>query len=371
MDNGKKSIAGRLTFGMLIICIGITLLLNNIGYVSSSVWNDIISYWPVLLIIAGINVIFEHSAARPITYLSPLVVAGVFAFVIMNYEPSSEVASNNEQTNLFKSDTKHESSFSVTGYETKDVDSVNLEVNGGAGTIGVSEWEEYAQGEVVSVDAETTGFVPKLNEKLDDRVLKIELSDDDTSVFKNRGHDYKIKLSPEYIYNLIINTGAGDLSFDMSKNKVKNLQINSGAAEVTLVTPSVGSSDCEIEINSGAAEIEIEVPAGVKVRITKNGLAVIDADDLLESGGVYSNPNESGETPFSVNIEINNAVGAISLKPYEDSDSNNDSGKQNVSEDDAVDNQADGTSVDEDQTGSGKSTGANPNPAWYDLFSHV
>ncbi len=334
MDNRKRSIAGRLTFGMLIICVGITLLLNNIGYVDWGVWNSLVSYWPVLLIIAGINVLFERSAARPITYITPFIVAGVFAFVILNHEtPASiEVSDDHSKPYLYKPNTKYDSTMKVTGYEPTEVDNVKLEVNGGAGMISIANWSEHAIGEVVNVKAETTGFVPKLKDKLDNKVLKIELSDDKLSAFRTRGHEYIIEISPDYLFDLVINTGAGDMNFDLAKSSVGSLQINSGAAEISLIVPSKGKNECEIEINSGAAEIKIEVPKGVKVKVKKNGLGVIDSDDLEESNDAYSNPNDAGETILTVDIEINSAVGAVSLKPYKEPSSTGRASAENDSD---------------------------------------
>lgn len=53
---GKDS--GNIFWGLIIIFGGILLLLNNIGIASWEIWNYIWPFWPVLLIILGIRIVF-------------------------------------------------------------------------------------------------------------------------------------------------------------------------------------------------------------------------------------------------------------------------------------------------------------------------
>lgn len=43
--------------GIILIIIGIGFLLQNLGYISGSVWNII---WPIILIVLGLNLIFRQ-----------------------------------------------------------------------------------------------------------------------------------------------------------------------------------------------------------------------------------------------------------------------------------------------------------------------
>ncbi|KKQ77294.1 MAG: hypothetical protein UT00_C0015G0005 [Parcubacteria group bacterium GW2011_GWA1_38_7] len=44
-----------------LITIGFLLLLNNFNYLPWSIWQNLIAYWPVLIIFAGIDVILGKS----------------------------------------------------------------------------------------------------------------------------------------------------------------------------------------------------------------------------------------------------------------------------------------------------------------------
>jgi len=322
----KKHIAGRLTFGMLVICTGLTLLMNTMGYLSWDVWGDIVSYWPVLLIIAGINIIFERSAAWHITYITPLIVVGVFALVITGYNPdftakpsSGEQASGKPfdvlKDRFANSKETYHSTYLISGYDPSEVKKVDFEINGGAGEIRIADWDEGEAGEVLKIDATTQGFTPKIEEDRDGSLLHVSLfNDTKKNLFGNHGHDYGIALSPNYVYNFEINTGAGELAIDLSKLETTGLQLNSGAATLELTLPTHGGKSCDIEINSGASELTINVPKGVEVKLEKNGIATVESKDLVEEDGVFRGEGEEGDPNLLVNIELNSAVSTIKLK---------------------------------------------------------
>lgn len=44
-------------FGLIVIAVGVVLLLNNLGIVPWSYWQEAWKYWPVLVILAGLSII--------------------------------------------------------------------------------------------------------------------------------------------------------------------------------------------------------------------------------------------------------------------------------------------------------------------------
>lgn len=64
----------RIRNGVLFISVGIVLLLNNLDYVSWSVWAKILSLWPVLLIAIGIELILKKTFLSFLTILSPILI---------------------------------------------------------------------------------------------------------------------------------------------------------------------------------------------------------------------------------------------------------------------------------------------------------
>lgn len=65
-----KHMGGGL-FGLTVLFVGILLLLNNLGIASMEVWNYIWPFWPILLILMGIRIIFGFNR-----------IVGFFVFII-------------------------------------------------------------------------------------------------------------------------------------------------------------------------------------------------------------------------------------------------------------------------------------------------
>lgn len=75
---------GSLVFPLLLVFLGLMFLLINLGVVDRSIWSDIIRFWPVLLILMGIDTLLRRSSAGAAfgTVLSTvvLIAAGITMF---------------------------------------------------------------------------------------------------------------------------------------------------------------------------------------------------------------------------------------------------------------------------------------------------
>ncbi len=65
-------------WGLLFIFVGMTLFFNSIGIVSWNIWPVIISYWPLLLVLAGVQIILGRGPG------SSLIVTVLALFVLVS-----------------------------------------------------------------------------------------------------------------------------------------------------------------------------------------------------------------------------------------------------------------------------------------------
>lgn len=64
IDKSEKKINfkhGSITWGLFFIFVGIIFLLSNFGVLSPIVWSHIFRFWPVIIILIGIDTILGHS----------------------------------------------------------------------------------------------------------------------------------------------------------------------------------------------------------------------------------------------------------------------------------------------------------------------
>ena len=78
--------SGGMVWGLLILLGGFLLLLNNFGVVPWQVWDFIWPFWPALLILIGVSVIFGSGwAGEIIIFLITLAVLGfIFIFGLIH-----------------------------------------------------------------------------------------------------------------------------------------------------------------------------------------------------------------------------------------------------------------------------------------------
>ena len=83
----NKHHGGGILGGLFLVFIGIIFLLNNLGLVPSSVWNELWKFWPVLVILIGIRILGGKNIVSRIviSLLTLFVFAGVMAYILYYY----------------------------------------------------------------------------------------------------------------------------------------------------------------------------------------------------------------------------------------------------------------------------------------------
>ncbi len=71
---GHHRSRGSGVWGLVLLFVGVTLLLNNIGVVSKEIWIYVFPFWPIILIMIGIRLMFGHSrVARFFSFILALI----------------------------------------------------------------------------------------------------------------------------------------------------------------------------------------------------------------------------------------------------------------------------------------------------------
>ena len=78
-----------LVWGIFLIFAGILLLLNTLNIIPWEVWNQIWQFWPVILILVGLNIIFGDSRVSKtvISLVTILLIAVVFLAAVREVSP--------------------------------------------------------------------------------------------------------------------------------------------------------------------------------------------------------------------------------------------------------------------------------------------
>lgn len=74
----------RVAKGINLTGFGVFLLLTTLDVLPWSYWAELLSYWPVLLIVAGVYLVFDRSRAPWLALLSPVVFLGTMTLVALD-----------------------------------------------------------------------------------------------------------------------------------------------------------------------------------------------------------------------------------------------------------------------------------------------
>lgn len=80
---------GSLTWGLILVLIGVMFLLSNFGVLPSVNWSQIVRLWPVIIILIGVDTLMGQSEVSGIinSLIGLLIFATILGIVFLNTTP--------------------------------------------------------------------------------------------------------------------------------------------------------------------------------------------------------------------------------------------------------------------------------------------
>jgi len=312
-----------LFWGIFLLTRGVLFLARRAGWLDVD-WHSLVNLWPVLLILAGINLILERRG-NPAAFVTTVMLAvavptTLFGFFShnrnrddfnnewqwnndgndaeMNEGDDSGSGNNNEPENnedAYQSEQEKRADDPGVVQQSSFVESMNpdtreavLKLSGGAGRFIISDpTTELIRAETkqnigsysMSVDRDATTRIPTIELKPTEENQKFDFKN---GKFENR---VEIHLNTTPVWTMDVALGAGQGDLDLSSYAVRNLKIEAGAADLDVkLGAKADQSDVKLEV--GAASVTVRVPKEVGVRIKKDGaLNIEQLDDFTDVGG--------------------------------------------------------------------------------------
>ncbi|GAB3734831.1 LiaI-LiaF-like domain-containing protein [Spirosoma lituiforme] len=316
-----------LFWGIFLLTLGVLFLARRAGVLDVD-WHSLVNLWPVLLILAGVNLILERRA-NPAAFITTVMLAvavptTLFGFLSHdrdrdefhmrwdngddddnddnNNESESEEeededngSAENENEDDYRAERDrrdsetsetHTNTFSET-MESGTREAV-LKLSGGAGRFFISEpTSELIKADTkqtvgtysMSVDRDATTHIPTIELKPTEERQDIDLKD---GKFENRV-DVHLNATPVWTMDVALGAGQGDL--DLSAYAVKSLKLGAGAADLDLKL-GAKADQADVKLDVGAASVTVHVPKEVGCQIKKDGaLNLEQLDDFTDVGG--------------------------------------------------------------------------------------
>ena len=322
-SGGKKmrTVFNSVSRGLLLIAIGVVFFLINYGYLSWSLWLHAVDLWPLILILAGIGLLFSRRIPLSAVLL-------VFLLSIVGYSMvMGDKPVPRQMYNLFYDErvggTDRTDSINVPLPSDVKKARVNLELGGAKALVraldtgasasqlinGTYKWKGQVsnlgpQGSIFSTDQAGDVLTATLSStSFRGNTNKLNVS------------DLELNLSTKPHYDLDISAGAINGTIDVSRLLVDNLEVSTGASKFELQFGDTGIIT-KGKIDSGASELTLVVPENVGLKVRLNGVA--SSTNFMGSGLLLENKNwvspNYAEAKSKIDLEISTAAGSVQLE---------------------------------------------------------
>ena len=291
--------------GLLFVFLGVVLLLTSIEAVSFGIWLKLLDYWPVLLVLIGVEILL---AEAPFLMRAGIVSLTLLAAVAAAYaltpqyepveplrvsftEPAGEADTLHLDTNFLAGDLQISSATTVDG-------PLAAIVRADFSERPARVFRKQSGGDV-SIDVLSSG--PYVERSYEDG----QRSGVETLNLPFGSADWVLEISPDVEVDIGIASMVADLDFDLRNVNMRALSLEGAAAQLRVHLP-LDAGESQVDIATGFAEVEIIVPEGVAVFIDIDaplGKIRIDADRFVKTQDGYRSIHYS-DAANRVDIDI-------------------------------------------------------------------
>lgn len=292
--SGPRHVVGPL----ILLAAGVLLLLNNLNVVPWTVWRDIWPFWPVLLVLLGIEAFVAGRVAW-----GTLVLLVVMLPIIGLAVSASDFAFRWDDATRARSGER----TLIPPQLLNGATSASVDVEYGAGALTIEALPVDAAADILA-DGVVYGhqgmtFEPRSTLRNGRRSLTISPRDVGNNFDLGR---LELRLSPNVPTDLTIQSGVTEMLLNLEALQIPKLSIETGASRTQVTLPARGQTAATIE--GGATRIDVTVPPNVAARIVIDGgpnRFEIDQTRFPRQGNEYRSPNfETATDRVTLRIEV-------------------------------------------------------------------
>jgi len=312
-----RKVFDSISRGLLLITIGVIFFLLNYNILSWNFWYNVVDLWPLILILAGIGLLFSRRIP-----LSAVLVVFLLSMVgysmVMGDKPLP-----GQMNNFFHTGVTQTKPINVP--LPPNVKKAHVKLNLGGAQVAVRALDsgtseaQFMTGNYQGINQDYTGGSggSGLKTQQSGDTLNVTLSS--TSTGRNMDNinrsDVEINLSNKVHYDLDMSAGAIDGTIDLSRLLVDNLKISTGASDFRLEFGDMGMPT-HGTIDSGASKLTLVIPENVGVTIRLNGVAT--RTNFMGSGLLLDNKNwvspHYADAKTKLDLDISMGAGSVTLE---------------------------------------------------------
>jgi hypothetical protein len=295
---------------ILLIAAGVLLLLNQTGQLPWAIWGTLWRFWPVILILVGLEVVIGVSGSRLLYVLGVFFAIAILGALILYAVYVGGPGARPQQA----------ARTETIAQPLNDADRASAQMQFGVGTLNVGalvDSPNLAEGLIEhgrqsrGVKQTVTGTGGHLSYTLSG----------DAGPFScwwpgdRGGERWSIDLTPRIPLDIEVKAGVGDLNLDLSQLAVTKLDVGSGIGDTTVDFPAAAGRTTAV-VQAAIGDMTVRIPDGVGAKVTFSKLlASVDVRDprFVRSGDGYAT-SDYDTAPNRLDLEIKLVIGSIAIE---------------------------------------------------------
>lgn len=293
--DGRRGIIGPL----LLILLGTALLLDTLGIWSLD-WADVWRLWPLLLVLAGLQIIFSRTTWGGLVSL--LVVVAIIAGVIWLSPPQGRARVTEN----------------VIAHPARGITSAAVRADLGIGTLRVSALEDTDRAFELLARYDRSQMELTQDVQVEGGVARVRLGTTSrrtgwSPLGRSVESEWLLSLNPDIPTRLDVSTGVSSAHLALERLALTRLTVNAGVGEVRLTLPDAGRYD--VSVDGGVGALRIEVPEELEARLRVNrGLGALEVAPRFRPDGTYYVTAGYDGAKDRVEIDVDGGVGSITIR---------------------------------------------------------
>lgn len=287
-----------LTNGTFLIVIGALLLANSLGYMPRIPWGALLMWWPALVVIAGLQLLFPRGI---LSLLAPLVLILILILALQGTHPGSMGRLESVSINL--GDRAHDqlvigdipiAQIDVTAKPAATTYALSGRVRGVALTTI----------DKPGTDTREIHLRPKSRRSFSDGISTIFFPPID------------LALNPDSLWGFNLNVPVVRGTIDLSNLHWEQALIDSGVAIYTITATPSPETNQLLRITNGLGRVVLRLPNQANVRIETDQPAFLnnlERRGFHRSNSVYYAPNFDPDQPF-LDIRLDGGITLVQLE---------------------------------------------------------
>lgn len=302
----------KVMWGIVLLFVGGVLLLENFQVIDFY-WRNVWRFWPIFLIIAGVNILFNKNKSQLGSVISIVILAFTLCLLFFKGQESPDGkrlfntgiggrGNNSDADSNSNSDKLEHLHFAEPFVDVADMRTV-LNISGGGTSFSLNESADS----LITADVKKRGGIFTVKNVNSDglRTIDFKMKGNSNWSVSEGGNEVDLRLNKQPKWEVNVNLGAGSIDFDLSDYKISDFNFDGGAAALSVKFGALLPLT-NVNVKTGIADVKIKVPktAGCKIR-AKTGLSSKEFNDFKKmSDGTFESANyESAVNKIIINLD--------------------------------------------------------------------